>query len=155
MLRSVAILCYSNLDHLYACKLLFHEIKVDRSTDWSVPATLSRFDNPQRRRKRAHEGSENVKQKRAKAGRSGVRRAGGSPRKKRHVEAVTLFEVITMGRSAMQVRLVKTQTVIYTDQPQHHWQVMWITLSISLQCNVLALWHTPPIQTPLQTKYTP
>lgn len=56
-----------------------------------------------RRRKRAHKGSENVKQKRAKAGRSGVRRAGGSPRKKRHVEAVTLFEVITMGRSAMQV----------------------------------------------------
>ncbi|XP_040005085.1 cohesin subunit SA-2 isoform X2 [Xiphias gladius] len=55
-----------------------------------------------RRRKRAHEGSENVKRKRAKAGRSSVRRARGSHNKQRHVEAVTLFEVVTMGRSAMQ-----------------------------------------------------
>uniref|UniRef100_A0A8C4EL58 Cohesin subunit SA n=1 Tax=Dicentrarchus labrax TaxID=13489 RepID=A0A8C4EL58_DICLA len=57
---------------------------------------------PQRRRKRAHNGSENVKRKSAKAGRSSVRRAGGSHGKQRHVEAVTLFEVVTMGRSAMQ-----------------------------------------------------
>ncbi|KAK1903199.1 Cohesin subunit SA-2 [Dissostichus eleginoides] len=49
-----------------------------------------------RRRKRAHTGSENVKRKRAKA--SGSSRAGGSE----HVEAVTLFQVLTMGRSAMQ-----------------------------------------------------
>uniref|UniRef100_A0A8C4EQF9 Cohesin subunit SA n=1 Tax=Dicentrarchus labrax TaxID=13489 RepID=A0A8C4EQF9_DICLA len=55
-----------------------------------------------RRRKRAHNGSENVKRKSAKAGRSSVRRAGGSHGKQRHVEAVTLFEVVTMGRSAMQ-----------------------------------------------------
>uniref|UniRef100_A0A3B4YMX9 Cohesin subunit SA n=1 Tax=Seriola lalandi dorsalis TaxID=1841481 RepID=A0A3B4YMX9_SERLL len=55
-----------------------------------------------RRRKRAHKGSENVKRKSARAGRSSVNRAGGSHSKRRHVEAVTLFEVITMGRSAMQ-----------------------------------------------------
>uniref|UniRef100_A0A3Q1EH89 Cohesin subunit SA n=1 Tax=Acanthochromis polyacanthus TaxID=80966 RepID=A0A3Q1EH89_9TELE len=53
-----------------------------------------------RRRKRAHKGSENVKRKSAKAGCSRASRAGGS--KQKHVEAVTLFEVITMGRSAMQ-----------------------------------------------------
>uniref|UniRef100_A0A8C9X0E7 Cohesin subunit SA n=1 Tax=Sander lucioperca TaxID=283035 RepID=A0A8C9X0E7_SANLU len=47
-------------------------------------------------------GSENVKRKSAKASRSSVRRAGGSRGKQRHVEAVTLFEVVTMGRSAMQ-----------------------------------------------------
>ncbi|XP_028447448.1 cohesin subunit SA-2 isoform X4 [Perca flavescens] len=55
-----------------------------------------------RRRKRPHEGSENVKRKSAKASRSSVSRAGGSRGKQRHVEAVTLFEVVTMGRSAMQ-----------------------------------------------------
>ncbi|KAF1382811.1 hypothetical protein PFLUV_G00147670 [Perca fluviatilis] len=55
-----------------------------------------------RRRKRSHEGSENVKRKSAKASRSSVSRAGGSRGKQRHVEAVTLFEVVTMGRSAMQ-----------------------------------------------------
>ncbi|XP_033984608.1 cohesin subunit SA-2 isoform X1 [Trematomus bernacchii] len=49
-----------------------------------------------RRRKKAHTGSENVKRKRAKA--SGSSRAGGSE----HVEAVTLFQVLTMGRGAMQ-----------------------------------------------------
>uniref|UniRef100_A0A3P8RZM9 Cohesin subunit SA n=1 Tax=Amphiprion percula TaxID=161767 RepID=A0A3P8RZM9_AMPPE len=49
---------------------------------------------------RAHKGSENVKRKSAKAGCSRASRAGGS--KQKHVEAVTLFEVITMGRSAMQ-----------------------------------------------------
>ncbi|XP_063743447.1 cohesin subunit SA-2 isoform X2 [Eleginops maclovinus] len=51
-----------------------------------------------RRRKRAHAGSENVKRKRAKA--SGSSRAGCSHSE--NVEAVTLFEVLTMGRSAMQ-----------------------------------------------------
>ncbi|XP_029314249.1 cohesin subunit SA-2 isoform X2 [Cottoperca gobio] len=55
-----------------------------------------------RQRKRAHTGSENVKCKSAKAGRSSVSRAGGSRGKQRHVEAVTLFEVLAMGRSAMQ-----------------------------------------------------
>uniref|UniRef100_A0A3Q3X503 Cohesin subunit SA n=1 Tax=Mola mola TaxID=94237 RepID=A0A3Q3X503_MOLML len=55
-----------------------------------------------RRRRRAHKGSENVKRKSAKAGHSGVNRARGGHGKQRHVEAVTLFEVITMGRSAMQ-----------------------------------------------------
>ncbi|XP_034549022.1 cohesin subunit SA-2 isoform X2 [Notolabrus celidotus] len=53
-----------------------------------------------RRRKRTHKPSENVKSKSAKASRSSVSRARG--RKQKHVEAVTLFEVITMGRSAMQ-----------------------------------------------------
>ncbi|GAA6224102.1 cohesin subunit SA-2-like [Lates japonicus] len=55
-----------------------------------------------RRRKRAHKGSENVKRKSARASCSSVGRAGGSHGKRRHVEAVTLFEVVTMGRSAMQ-----------------------------------------------------
>lgn len=55
-----------------------------------------------RRRKRPHKGSENVKSKSAKASRSNVGRAGSSHGKQRQVEAVTLFEVITMGRSAMQ-----------------------------------------------------
>ncbi|XP_026233171.1 cohesin subunit SA-2 isoform X2 [Anabas testudineus] len=55
-----------------------------------------------RRRKRAQGGSENVKRKSAKAGCSSARRAGGSRSKKKHVEAVTLFEVVTMGKSAMQ-----------------------------------------------------
>lgn len=64
---------------------------------------------PQRRRKRAHKGSENVKRKRAKASRSSAGRAGGSHCKRRQVEAVTLFEVVTMGRSAMQVRLTNPQ----------------------------------------------
>ncbi|XP_062257949.1 cohesin subunit SA-2 isoform X3 [Platichthys flesus] len=54
-----------------------------------------------RRRKRAHKGSENVKRKRARAGCSRVGRARGRRGKRRHVENVTLFEVITMGRSAM------------------------------------------------------
>ncbi|XP_074551009.1 cohesin subunit SA-2 [Halichoeres trimaculatus] len=53
-----------------------------------------------RRRKRAHSASENVTNKSAKAGRSSTSRGRGGRRK--HVEAVTLFEVITMGRSAMQ-----------------------------------------------------
>ncbi|KAA8587909.1 hypothetical protein FQN60_001103 [Etheostoma spectabile] len=56
-----------------------------------------------RRRKRPHKGSENVKRKSAKASCSSVSRAGGSRGKRGHVEAVTLFEVVTMGRSAMQV----------------------------------------------------
>ncbi|XP_040912788.1 cohesin subunit SA-2 isoform X2 [Toxotes jaculatrix] len=55
-----------------------------------------------RRRKRAHTASENVKRKSAKASRSSVSKAGGSHSRQRHVEAVTLFEVVTMGRSAMQ-----------------------------------------------------
>ncbi|XP_068428876.1 cohesin subunit SA-2 isoform X2 [Clinocottus analis] len=55
-----------------------------------------------RRRKRPHEGSENVKRKSARAGRGGAGGAGGSRGKRRRVEAVTLFEVLTMGRSAMQ-----------------------------------------------------
>uniref|UniRef100_A0A673CUQ1 Cohesin subunit SA n=1 Tax=Sphaeramia orbicularis TaxID=375764 RepID=A0A673CUQ1_9TELE len=55
-----------------------------------------------RRRKRPHDGSENVKRTNTKASCSSVSRARGSHRKQRHVEAVTLFEVVTMGRSAMQ-----------------------------------------------------
>ncbi|XP_069563047.1 cohesin subunit SA-2 [Brachyistius frenatus] len=55
-----------------------------------------------RRRRRARKGSENVKCKRAKAGCSSVGRARGGHGKQKHVEVVTLFEVITMGRSAMQ-----------------------------------------------------
>lgn len=64
---------------------------------------LSRFQSRQRRRRRTHESSENVKCKSPKASCSGTRRAGRGHGKQKHVEAVTLFEVITMGRSAMQV----------------------------------------------------
>ncbi|XP_024142020.1 cohesin subunit SA-2 isoform X1 [Oryzias melastigma] len=53
-----------------------------------------------RRRKRAHTFPENVKRKKAKGGCSGAK-AGA--RKQKHVEAVTLFEVMSMGKSAMQV----------------------------------------------------
>uniref|UniRef100_A0A669F4R1 Cohesin subunit SA n=1 Tax=Oreochromis niloticus TaxID=8128 RepID=A0A669F4R1_ORENI len=63
---------------------------------------LSCFQTPQRRRRRTHESSENVKCKSPKASCSGARRAGRGHGKQKHVEAVTLFEVITMGRSAMQ-----------------------------------------------------
>uniref|UniRef100_A0AAX7V192 Cohesin subunit SA n=1 Tax=Astatotilapia calliptera TaxID=8154 RepID=A0AAX7V192_ASTCA len=63
---------------------------------------LSRFQSRQRRRRRTHESSENVKCKSPKASCSGTRRAGRGHGKQKHVEAVTLFEVITMGRSAMQ-----------------------------------------------------
>ncbi|XP_027146652.1 cohesin subunit SA-2 isoform X2 [Larimichthys crocea] len=55
-----------------------------------------------RRRRRAHKGSENVKLKSVKARCSGAGRARGRHGKQKQVEAVTLFEVITMGRSAMQ-----------------------------------------------------
>ncbi|XP_068184959.1 cohesin subunit SA-2 isoform X2 [Antennarius striatus] len=57
----------------------------------------------ERRRKRAHKGSENVKRKRAKSSPGTGSQSRGSQLKQRHVEAVTLFEVVTMGRSAMQV----------------------------------------------------
>ncbi|KAM4561585.1 cohesin subunit SA-2 isoform 1-T1 [Fundulus diaphanus] len=55
-----------------------------------------------RRRKRACSVSENVKRKRAGASGGGVRRAQGKHAKEKQVEAVTLFEVITMGKSAIQ-----------------------------------------------------
>ncbi|XP_075887185.1 cohesin subunit SA-2 isoform X2 [Nelusetta ayraudi] len=55
-----------------------------------------------RRRKRVHEGTENVQCKQSKAAPSSGKRSGGSHSRKKHVEAVTLFEVITMGRRAMQ-----------------------------------------------------
>ncbi|KAM4731631.1 cohesin subunit SA-2 isoform 2-T2 [Anableps anableps] len=55
-----------------------------------------------RRRKKACSVSENVKSKRARASGSGVRRARGKHAKEKQVEAVTLFEVLTMGKSAIQ-----------------------------------------------------
>uniref|UniRef100_A0A3B3VUX7 Cohesin subunit SA n=1 Tax=Poecilia latipinna TaxID=48699 RepID=A0A3B3VUX7_9TELE len=55
-----------------------------------------------RRRRRACSVSENVKSKRARASGSSVRRARGKRAKEKQVEAVTLFEVITMGKSAIQ-----------------------------------------------------
>lgn len=63
---------------------------------------LSPFD-PQRGKKRAREVSENVKRRHAKASRGGASRAESGRGKHGDVEAVTLFEVVTMGRSAMQV----------------------------------------------------
>lgn len=71
------------------------------------PLLPSYLSKSQRRKKRAHKGSENVKRKSAKPGRVG--RAGGSHGKQKHVEAVTLFEVVTMGRSAMQVKMANPQ----------------------------------------------
>lgn len=58
--------------------------------------------NPQRRKRREIDGSENVKRSNVKAGRGNG--AGRRCNKQEHVEAVTLFEVVTMGKSAMQVR---------------------------------------------------
>ncbi|XP_041806780.1 cohesin subunit SA-2 [Chelmon rostratus] len=72
------------------------------SEDESGNENRQKSVRPQRRRKRAHEGSENVTSASAKASRGSVSRAGGSHGKQRHVEAVTLFEVVTMGRGAMQ-----------------------------------------------------
>lgn len=77
---------------------------IQLALDHFEQSSLLRVLNPQRRRKRVHDGSENVKGKSPKAGHSGGSRAGGSQGKRRHVEAVTLFEVVTMGRSAMQVK---------------------------------------------------
>lgn len=54
-----------------------------------------------KRRKRAQTCFKNVKGKNAKADRSSGSRAGSSHSKEKHVEAVTLFEVISMGRNAM------------------------------------------------------
>eukprot|EP00064_Thunnus_orientalis_P009438 superscaffoldBa00001199_g9462 len=62
-----------------------------------------------RRRKRTHKGLENVKRKNAKASRSSVSRAGGSHSRRRHVEAVTLFEVITMGRSVVTAEMCQSR----------------------------------------------
>uniref|UniRef100_A0A3Q3A5G9 Cohesin subunit SA n=1 Tax=Kryptolebias marmoratus TaxID=37003 RepID=A0A3Q3A5G9_KRYMA len=56
-----------------------------------------------KRRKRARGVPENDEGKRARAGCSGVGRGrGGRGKQKQHVEAVTLFEVITMGKSAIE-----------------------------------------------------
>lgn len=66
----------------------------------------------QRRRRRACSVSENVKSKRARASGSSVRRARGKRAKEKQVEAVTLFEVITMGKSAIQVRWLIQRTLL-------------------------------------------
>ncbi|XP_071782421.2 cohesin subunit SA-2 [Centroberyx gerrardi] len=55
-----------------------------------------------RGKRRARDGSENAKRSHVTASRGGVSRARRGHGKQRHVEAVTLFEVVTMGRSAMQ-----------------------------------------------------
>ncbi|KAM9709739.1 cohesin subunit SA-2 isoform 2-T2 [Menidia menidia] len=55
-----------------------------------------------RRRKRAQQFSGNATCRKAKASCSSAGKAGGRRGKQKHVEAVTLFEVITMGKSAMQ-----------------------------------------------------
>ncbi|XP_056145578.1 cohesin subunit SA-2 [Lampris incognitus] len=55
-----------------------------------------------RGKKRAREGSENVKRSHAKACRGNGNQTGGGRGKRRPVAAVTLFEVVTMGKSAMQ-----------------------------------------------------
>ncbi|XP_047227314.1 cohesin subunit SA-2 isoform X2 [Girardinichthys multiradiatus] len=55
-----------------------------------------------RRRKRACSVPGNVKRKQARASGSSVRKTRGKHAKEKQVEAVTLFEVITMGRSAIQ-----------------------------------------------------
>ncbi|KAM4558015.1 cohesin subunit SA-2 [Odontesthes bonariensis] len=88
----------------------------EQNTNSQVEATSSRAVNHSeddsgnenrqksvRRRKRTRKFPENVTRKRAKASCSGAGRAGGRQGKRKHVEAVTLFEVITMGKSAMQV----------------------------------------------------
>ncbi|XP_028291564.1 cohesin subunit SA-2 isoform X2 [Gouania willdenowi] len=54
-----------------------------------------------RRRKKAHKVSEDVKSKRAESSRGRCGRAGGRQGNREQAEAVTLFEVITMGRNAI------------------------------------------------------
>ncbi|MED6271361.1 hypothetical protein CHARACLAT_019517 [Characodon lateralis] len=65
-----------------------------------------------RRRKRACSVSGNVKRKQARASGSSVRKIRGKHAKEKQVEAVTLFEVITMGRSAIQVRWLTQHTLL-------------------------------------------
>ncbi|CAN9497599.1 unnamed protein product [Ophioblennius macclurei] len=56
-----------------------------------------------KRKRRTPEGSENEERKTAKASCSSAGQEGSRHDLEEHVEAVTLFEVITMGRNAMQV----------------------------------------------------
>ncbi|XP_037542617.1 cohesin subunit SA-2 [Nematolebias whitei] len=56
-----------------------------------------------KRRRRSRSVFENDKSQRAMAGCSGISRAQGRRVKQKHVEAVTLFEVMTLGRRAVEV----------------------------------------------------
>ncbi|XP_072542279.1 cohesin subunit SA-2 [Salminus brasiliensis] len=55
-----------------------------------------------RGKRKAREGSENAKRKHSKSSNGSLGRAENEQLKSRDIEAVTLFEVVTMGRSAMQ-----------------------------------------------------
>lgn len=61
----------------------------------------------QRGKRKARERSENAKRKRSKSSNGSLGRAENNQLKNGDVEAVTLFEVVSMGRSAMQVHPVK------------------------------------------------
>ncbi|XP_062862249.1 cohesin subunit SA-2 isoform X2 [Trichomycterus rosablanca] len=56
-----------------------------------------------RGKRKARNGSENAKQKQSRTGHGPLGRAENGQIKSKDIEAVTLFEVVTMGRSAMQV----------------------------------------------------
>lgn len=57
----------------------------------------------QRGKRKARECSENAKRKHSKSSNGSLGRAENEQLKNSDVEAVTLFEVVSMGRSAMQV----------------------------------------------------
>ncbi|KAF6722343.1 Cohesin subunit SA-1 [Oryzias melastigma] len=90
-----------------------------------------------RRRKRAHTFPENVKRKKAKGGCSGAK-AGA--RKQKHVEAVTLFEVMSMGKSAMQVVIDDWIEAYGTDKDSS----LLDLISFFLQCSGCKGKLTPP-----------
>lgn len=81
-------------------------VEVNSGTPLNHSGVGTRDENNQkstRGTKRSRESSENDKRKRAKADRGSPGRArNGHHRRKKDVEAVTLFEVVTMGSSAMQ-----------------------------------------------------
>lgn len=60
----------------------------------------------QRGKRKSRECSENAKRKRSKGSNGSLGRAEKDQLKNGDVEAVTLFEVVSMGRSAMQVHPV-------------------------------------------------
>ncbi|XP_010899679.2 cohesin subunit SA-2 isoform X2 [Esox lucius] len=82
-------------------------LAVDTNPPGAVRHTVGGARNENREKsvrgkRRAREGSENAKRRHTKTTNGGLGRAQNSYPKRGDVEAVTLFEVVTMGRSAMQ-----------------------------------------------------
>lgn len=75
-------------------------------TSYSIWSTLqgSVLISTQSGKRKAREGVENAKRKHPRTSNGGLGRAENGCPKKRDTESVTLFEVVTMGRAAIQVR---------------------------------------------------